>query len=175
MLVYFMRSNYEILRDLKKKTRNEKDKKIRREIIYYIFRIGSYRARLEHPENFIRQKQIVGKISDAEYIAEKGEETLKLIKKYKKLETTLNKLKDEKSKLNDGVIPREEIYSFLVKLNGSENSRITAGKRLETILDKGKEIVEGMGDREIKNIFLNEAFGIVGALVYEIRKNNKQY
>jgi len=161
-------SNYQCIRELDQKI---EDKSLRCEIVFFDTLIGSYEARKQNPDKFIRQRQITGQILEAEYIAKQRRNTLELLKKNSVIEVHKKLSMKLKPILKNGTVKQEGIYDYSLRFTKSRVLRLTAGKRLETRLKNSKEIItEELTERQIRKIFLTEYGKMSGGLVNEIKK-----
>ena len=169
-----IKNNYQIIKEFRKKI---KDDDIRYQIIFFDTFIGSCDAYKKKPDNFIKQRQISGKISEAEYIAKRRINTLRLVNEKSEVET-LDYLVKKALKLKKENFPYEEIYDYFKFFKENNSLKERAGKRLETrILSYGKNKIP-RNEREEKKIYLDEAFTMIRALAYEfneIKENDGIY
>mgnify|MGYP001609199384 CR=1 FL=1 len=167
-----MITNFPLIKKLKKKVENER---IRQKIIFLDTFIGSYKARSDK-QKFLdfEHRRITSDVYEAEYIAEKRHETLKLLEEKSPTEV-LEQLIKEASDLQSEEISQQGLYSYFKYFKNNEDLMCRAGKRLETrIINNGERLKEKIRNRTrdnglIERILYYESDSMIGALFYELQ------
>jgi len=158
-----MDNNYSLFLKLKNRL---KDNQIRYELIFHAVRIGSYNARIEHPEDFDRFRQMTGKIQEATYISREIRYLLDRLKKQSPIDV-LKEMEHTPTSIEKMGYITDGMYSYFKEfwIKGEQEN---VGNRLERkLLKNSKKLEENFSDRDIKNNLINEQFTMISALVYE--------
>jgi len=168
-----VRSNYELIRELTKKLEKEELRTEEEDLIdlliFYNTLIGAYTARKKYPENFIKERQIVGRVSEAEEIAKQHEKCLKLLRQ-NSLEKIVKSLSLEAEKIEEPYKCEKELYSCLLIAKGDVTMAKRIGKRVVIRLNSlKKSFGKSSYEREIKKGFCEEQFAMAEAAFYELK------
>jgi len=159
------KTNYQLIKEITKTIDNDS---LKNSIIFYNTLIGTYNARKKYPENFIRQRQITGRITEAEEIAGQHKKTLELLAE--KTPVEVNDILFKKiQKLDSKKIEEEGMYFYLNNAKKYDDLFNRIGKRLEIKLSSLKKTFsKNSFERDIKKGFCDEQFAMLEAILYEI-------